>query len=303
MLYGIIDIGSNTMRLAIYIINGQRMEMLMKKKELVGLAGYVQDGVMTEAGIARAAGVLKEFQAFLATFNITNVVAFTTAALRNATNSREAVAALEQQTGLSIRVISGEEEATYDFIGATHDLVEDDGLILDVGGGSTEIVAYRARQIAEKVSLPLGSLGLRTGCVAGILPTRLESVRMTEQAEAAVAGLTGFAGVEAPEVVGIGGTFKGAQALYNTVYKQPATNHRMDVRRLRSLITDFLCDDGITERMTIQLMTSVPDRMHTIIPGLIIADTLARRFHAKQIIYSDSGVREGFIYAEIMQKK
>lgn len=302
MLYGIIDIGSNTMRLAIYIINGQRMEMLMKKKELVGLAGYVQDGVMSEAGIMRAAAVLKEFQQFLATFNITHVVAFTTAALRNARNSREAVAALEQQTGLTIRVISGEDEATYDFIGATHDLVEDDGLILDVGGGSTEIVTYRARQIAEKVSLPLGSLGLRTGRVAGILPTQAESLKMTEHAVAAVDELKGFAGVEVSDVVGIGGTFKGAQALYNTVFKQPATNHRMEVRQLRSLIGDFLCDDGITERMTIQLMTSVPERMHTIIPGLIIADALTRRFHAKNIIYSDSGVREGFIYAEIMGK-
>ena len=70
MLYGMIDIGSNTLRLAIYLIEGRRAEMLMKKKELVGLAGYVRDGVMQPEGIARAAKVLQGFQKFLQTFRI-----------------------------------------------------------------------------------------------------------------------------------------------------------------------------------------------------------------------------------------
>ena len=303
MLYGIIDIGSNTMRLAIYLIEGQRMEMLMKKKELVGLAGYLKDGVMQPEGIDRAAEVLQGFQSFLATFRITQVVAFTTAALRNAKNSKEAVAALEARTGLKIRVITGEEEATFDFIGATHDLTNDAGILLDVGGGSTEIVAYSGEEIEEKVSLPIGSLALRTDYVQGVLPLREECLRMHERAEGVLAGLMGFENLASPEIVGIGGTFKGANALYNLVYNQPATNKRMETRLMRGRIEDFQIDDGMTEPMTIQLMKAVPDRMHTIIPGLIIADVIARRFHARNIIYSDSGVREGFIYAEIIGKK
>ena len=280
MLYGIIDIGSNTMRLAIYLIEGQRMEMLMKKKELVGLAGYLKDGVMQPEGIDRAAEVLQGFQSFLATFRITQVVAFTTAALRNAKNSKEAVAALEARTGLKIRVITGEEEATFDFIGATHDLTNDAGILLDVGGGSTEIVAYSGEEIEEKVSLPIGSLALRTDYVQGVLPLREECLRMHERAEGVLAGLMGFENLASPEIVGIGGTFKGANALYNLVYNQPATNKRMETRLMRGLIEDFQIDDGMTEPMTI-----------------------ARRFHARNIIYSDSGVREGFIYAEIIGKK
>jgi len=86
------------------------------------------------------------------------VAAFTTAALRNAKNSREAVAAIEERTGIKIQVISGDEEATFDFIGATHNLQNDSGLLIDIGGGSTEIVTYRDRQIQYKTSLPIGSL-------------------------------------------------------------------------------------------------------------------------------------------------
>ena len=158
MLYGMIDIGSNTVRMAIYRIEGTHVEMLMKKKHTVGLAAYLKDGVMQKQGIDKAVEILKEFRAFLLSFNITHVVAFTTAALRNAKNSAAAVGEIERRTGLPIRVISGDEEATYDFIGATHDLSEDAGLLIDIGGASTEIVSYSSDKIEQKISLPIGLL-------------------------------------------------------------------------------------------------------------------------------------------------
>ena len=65
MLYGIIDIGSNTIRMAIYLIEGDRIEFLMKQKHTVGLAAYVHDGVMAPEGIEKAIEVLQEFKSFL----------------------------------------------------------------------------------------------------------------------------------------------------------------------------------------------------------------------------------------------
>ena len=99
MLYGMIDIGSNTVRMAIYRIEGTHVEMLMKKKHTVGLAAYLKDGVMQKQGIDKAVEILKEFRAFLLSFNITHVVAFTTAALRNAKNSAAAVGEIEGARG------------------------------------------------------------------------------------------------------------------------------------------------------------------------------------------------------------
>ena len=147
MLQAMIDIGSNTIRMAVYKIEDGHATQIMKRKHTVGLSAYVKDGVMQEEGVRRAAEVVSEYRDFLAGMGVENTVAFTTAALRNATNSAEAVAALESRTGLSIRVISGEEEAAFDFAGAIHDLSADKGVILDIGGGSTEIVTYRARRV------------------------------------------------------------------------------------------------------------------------------------------------------------
>lgn len=300
MLHGIIDIGSNTVRMAIYLIEGSHIEMLLKKKHTVGLAGYLKDGLMQQQGIDKAVEILEEFKSFLELFRITNVSAFTTAALRNAKNSREAVGQIEARTGLTIRVITGDEEATFDFIGATRTLSSDDGLLIDIGGGSTEIVTYRSRKIEYKTSLPIGSLAFRTQYVHGLLPTLTECMQMQAAAEEVLNGAEAFAGVQVDGIAGIGGTLKGASALYNILFNQPAANNRLETKRLRTIIGNFVSDHEMTQEMTIALMRAVPDRMHTIIPGLVIANVLARRFKAKVITYSDSGVREGYIYDQII---
>lgn len=302
MLLGMIDIGSNTIRMAIYLIEGSHIEMLLKKKHTVGLASYLKDNVMQPEGIDKAAEILNEFRGFLTTFQITQVTAFTTAALRNAENSREAVAEIERRTGFSIRVITGDEEAEFDFIGATHNLQNDSGLLIDIGGGSTEIVSYRDRTIRYKTSLPIGSLGLRTRYVTELLPSASECLAMRSEAGRMIENLDMPVSMSETAVVGIGGTFKGATALYNAMFNQPASNVRMETRRFMTMISALQRDQGMTQELAILLMRTVPERIRTIVPGLILADVLARRFHGKVITYSNSGVREGYIYDQILGK-
>ena len=302
MLHGIIDIGSNTIRMAVYLIEGGHFEQLMKQKNTVGLASYVEDGIMQPEGIDRAVETLLEYRKFLQCFKITQVAAFTTAALRNAKNSQQAVGEIESRTGIKIQVISGDEEATLDFIGATHSLNNASGLLIDIGGGSTEIVTYRDRQIQYKTSLPLGSLGFAKKYVSGILPTMQECMDMHGEAEATIGAAADFLSISEAEIVGIGGTFKGACALNNEVFNLPAVNRRLETKNIRTLISNFVSDMGMTQKMAVTLMRSVPERLRTIIPGLIIASVLSRRFQSHWITYSDSGVREGYIYDRIIGK-
>ncbi|MCR5758331.1 MAG: exopolyphosphatase [Selenomonas sp.] len=302
MLQGIIDIGSNTIRMAVYLIEGGHFEQLMKWKHTIGLASYVEDGVMQQAGIDRAVETILEYKEILYCFKISKVEAFTTAALRNAQNSRQAVAEIEDRTGITISVISGDEEATLDFIGATHSLNNTSGLLIDIGGGSTEIVTYRDRQIQYKTSLPIGSLSFAKKYVHSILPTMQECLEMNGEAEATIGAAADFSNICEAEIVGIGGTFKGACALNNELFNLPAVNQRLETKNIRQLIGNFVSDLGMTQDMAVSLMRSVPERIQTIIPGLVIADVLARRFQSHWITYSDSGVREGYIYSRILEK-
>lgn len=302
MLYGVIDIGSSTVRMAVYDISpAGGAEMLLKKKHVVGLAGYVEGGRMTQAGIDKAVEILQEFRAFLACFHIDHVCAFTTAALRNASNSREAVAEIERRTGLAIRVITGDEEATFDFIGATHGLAGESGLLVDIGGGSTELVLFAAGRIERKVSLPLGATALAARFSAEVLPSRAECAAMRAEAQEVLAGASSFARIQAPVLCGIGGTFKSGLALYRAVYgKSAGDDLTMEAARLPELIERFVRDRALPQEDVVLLMRAVPDRLPTILPGLVVADVIAKRFGAQRITYSDSGVREGFIYSEII---
>ena len=302
MLHAIIDIGSNTIRMAIYEIEGEHIDMLMKKKHMVGLASYLKDGVMQQEGIDKAVGVLQEFRSFLGSFRITDITAFTTAALRNARNSREAVEEIERRVGFSIQVISGDEEAEFDFIGATHNIAEDSGILADIGGASTEVVFFEERKIVKKVSLPMGSLMLHSKYSTDILPTSEECRKMREEAEQIFGEAVDFCGVSHENICGIGGTFKGAMALGNALFSMEISNTCMKAEKLREMIRRFQRDHEPGPRDIAVLMKTVPDRMHTLLPGLVIADVLARNFSSDMIIYSDSGVREGYIYDRIIGK-
>ena len=303
VLYAMIDVGSNTIRMAIYEIDGDRVEMVMKKKHTVGLASYVKDGIMRREGIEKVVEILKDYRDFLNDFGIHRITAFTTAALRNSINGRQAVDEVEYRTGIKIYLMSGDEEATFDFIGATHNLVDDDGLLIDIGGASTEIVYFKERTIKVKVSLPIGSLAFHTRYTGiHILPSASECDEMRAEAEATISAIKEFQAVSHAQICGIGGTFKGAMALYNSMYGLPRRNMRMEVKRISDILWRFQREHELIEPDKILLMRTVPERMHTFIPGLIIADVLAKRFGSHHIIFSDSGVREGYIYDRIIDQ-
>lgn len=300
MLYAIMDIGSSSIRLAVYHLEKDSMDLLLKKKHAIGLAGFIDNGCMTQAGIDKTVEFVKDFKNFLANFPIAAMDAITTAALRNCRNSKAAVCEIEKRTGISLRVISGDEEATFDFIGATHNRKDGSGLLVDIGGGSTEIVSYEHREIRFKISVPMGALSLRTDLVHGFLPSAAECQAMKAEAERMFDQVRGLQQHCAPAIIGMGGTFKSACALYNRLYHCDRYNTRMDVLKIEQIISEFQRDIPLAEEKTIVLMKAVPDRMQTIISGLIIADVLASRLGSNRISYSDTGVREGFICAEIL---
>ena len=126
MIQAIIDIGSNSIRLAIYKIDeSKEIKLLMNKKEIARLAAYVVNGIMTTEGIDKACYILSEFKNLLDNLQINNVISFATAAIRNARNSDEVVRCIENNTGLKIIVLSGKEEAGLGFLGAIKDIKND----------------------------------------------------------------------------------------------------------------------------------------------------------------------------------
>ena len=109
MIQAIIDIGSNTVRMAIYEIKDKNIDFLMKKKHMVGLAAYLENNTLSMSGVDKLCEVLNEFQSFLAFFKIDNLVAFATAALRNCNNREAVLQEIYRRTEINVKIISGDE--------------------------------------------------------------------------------------------------------------------------------------------------------------------------------------------------
>ena len=236
-MYAIIDIGSNTIRLNVYQVEEDgAIHSIFQSKETAGLAGYVQeDGSMSREGLDRAADALLRFRSILDALHIENRAVFATASLRNITNSEEAVFQLQERTGLMIRLLSGREEAILDYVGATSGMEErEQGMVLDIGGGSTEWVCFSQGRIRHAASIPLGSLNLYNRCVETLLPSPKEQAKIRKQVKKALdsAPLPDF---PCPVICGVGGTIRGAGKLCNYLYKLPAGNRTITLNMVDSI--------------------------------------------------------------------
>ena len=155
-MYAIIDIGSNTIRLVLYKIENNQIKSLLNKKSPAGLAGYInKDRCLKKSGIRKAVAVLSEFREILDHMTIQEVFPFATASLRNINNAPEVLEAIRENCGFEVRILSGEEEAIFDYYGALQAMEIDKGLLTDIGGGSTELVFYQDHTIQRATSLPV----------------------------------------------------------------------------------------------------------------------------------------------------
>ena len=298
---GIADVGSNTMRLSIFHYDEAGFRSLLNKKEMAGLAGYVKEGALSPEGIRVACRVLLSFRLLLENLGISEFYVFATASLRNISNTEEALDTIRAETGVALEVISGSEEANLSFCGAlsVSQQQENTGLLADIGGGSTELVAYENGAIRSSRSLPMGSLSLYTRYVSGLFPTPEESrlIRRQVRQELSRAGCDD--GTQFPHLLGVGGTIRAVGKLCDDL-NGGMPGRLLSAKEIRELYHLLKKGDKSTLR---QILRSSPDRIHTFLPGLIILNTVIKTHGVETVSVSAQGVREGYLLRRVMGKR
>src|ERR1051326_8436814 len=148
MRRAVIDVGTNSVKLLVAEVSGQRVQPLLEKSEQTRLGrGFYETHFLQPAAIAQAAKAVAAFAALALQWESAAIRLIATSAARDAKNQDELVAALTHAAGVKVEVISGEEEAELVFRGVNTDPKLDGQrlLILDVGGGSTEFIAGEGR--------------------------------------------------------------------------------------------------------------------------------------------------------------
>lgn len=301
LIHAIIDIGSNTIRLSVFAIEGDRVRNLFNEKATTGLASYRESGKLTKEGIQRLVQTLSDYLIVIDNFEeIQETHAFATASIRNVTNADQVLARVKEDTGLDIELLSGKEEAALAFIGAVESVKDTPrGVLTDIGGGSSELVLFEEGQILDSASIDMGSLSVYKDYVEGLFMTSAERQTMDERLKFLLAA-QGMERENFPLLCAVGGSARATLKLYNERYEEHPSNNRMNTDDLKALMKSLL-DMENKEKMNIILKTKA-DRIHTFLPGMCILYRVAKYFHTEEIIVSQTGIREGYVYQRIMRR-
>ena len=300
-MIGIVDIGSNTIRLFCYEIQeDHKFCCVIHKKEVAGLAGYIdKKGKMTDEGIERAIKAIENFKSVIQHIEFDSIHFFATAAIRNTTNCDEIVSRIYLKTGYQVHVLSGKEEAICDFVGVSGDDNVQNGMVVDIGGGSTEIVSFENKSVVYATSLSAGSLNTYKEYVKNIVPTKIELSDIRKN-------IKKLLGTEEKNIneekcaYGVGGSIRAILRLYNEEYGMDDSNRDMESDKLKKILKlyeenkDYLID---------RIIKTAPERLHTIIPGFTILCTVIKYYNLRNIHVSRYGVREGYLMRYVLKVK
>lgn len=293
----VVDLGSNTIRLSVYRVDeGLNFERLFSQKEMAGLVNYISAGVLSPEGIERACTALTDFQELLTLLHVREVHVFATASLRNIRNTDEAVETIRRRTGLFVDVLPGPVEAELGYYGALRTLDLRSGALFDIGGGSTELVQVRRGRILQGQSLPLGSLTLFNAYVSGVWPKEKELKAIREAARRALQGAN-LPKKRVKRVIGVGGTARAVLKIANASLDRPEEERRLTPEQLHELTGILTRRDQRARKL---ILNACPDRLHTLLPGIVLMDTVCRRLCSEMLYISPFGVREGYLCRRLL---
>lgn len=296
MKYGITDIGSNTIRFNIYNHKNGKSKRLISKKKTAGLISYKKNGKLSKKGIKVLVSTVKKFKKNLKELEVDKTYYFATACLRNVDNTEEVLDIVKNETGITIHVLTSEEEAilTFDALKGK-DLDRDEGVLIDVGGGSSEITVFENNTPLDDVSLPVGSLLMYEEYVSLMFPNEEEKEaihqRVVEEIEK-----SGIEKYDQEIMFGIGGTVRVINKMLIHLNLKDETSPLIPIHLLDTLLDELKTN---TKEDFDKVLQVKAERIHTLIPGLIIIKTIAEYFEVEYLHIIHHSLKEGVLHSII----
>lgn len=298
--YAAIDIGSNSVRMeAAEVSPGQEPRILASDREVTRLGESVfRNGSVSEEAMHSTCAVLARMAELYRRLDVVGVRVVATSAIRDTRNKREFLHRASEAAGSPVEIISGREEARLIHLGVESNWPQDGKrvLMIDIGGGSAEIIAAEGSLLREAFSRPLGAVRLRENFLKDDPPTprQLHQMReyICEKLSTAVRRLTNW---QWDRTIATSAT---ASAIASAVARQTRSK-RDEVDRLRVSTAQvrglYQTIAGLSLAKRRRIDGIGPRRAEIIVPGVAVLLDFLEAFHRPAVYYSRAGVRDGII--------
>ncbi len=296
MKVGLIDLGSNSIRLVVYQTIGDQLIKLVNIRQKAQSILYVIDNKMTQEGIELIVTVLDELIETAKTFDLDHFKIFATASLRNIDNTKEAVGAIESMIHHPIEVLSEKDETLYGFEGVSKkEPLPPKGLLIDIGGGSLEMTYFENDKAVYTYPLPVGSLSFYHNHVFELIPTLKEQQDMREDIRYKFSQIPWLKNIMIDTIIGIGGSSRALIRLSRELEHIP-------IKQTTSIISkkDVEKISKLDIHASKTILKATPNRLITIVPAAIMVDELMSLTKASTFKASSYGVREGYLFRKIL---
>ena len=288
---GVIDIGSNSVRLVVYEGLTRTPTPLFNEKTLAGLGREVQSkGLLAADSVEKALGALKRFRALCDIMHVEDLHVVATAAAREARNGKSFIADAERICRADIQVLSGAREARLTALGVVSGFHRPDGLVGDLGGGSLELARVHNTTIGKGVTLPLGGLAL--------LDRSERSVKRAEKiVKSALNKMPMLKAARDRTFYAVGGTWRALARLHmwQTGYPLHVT-HGYVVRAREALEFSRLVRRVSPDTLS-QIEVVTDARRPLLAYAAVVLEHIVRKSEPKDVVFSALGVREGLLYS------
>jgi exopolyphosphatase/guanosine-5'-triphosphate,3'-diphosphate pyrophosphatase len=292
------DLGSNSFRLVVFTAADGWWRRTDEIYEPVRIgAGLAETGRLSEAGIARGLATTEVFAHFVAATGVEEVDAVATSAIRDATNAADFL----EHAALPVRVLSKEEEARMGYLAAVNSTTLADGAVLDLGGGSMQLVRVASRFPRELQSWPLGAVRMTERFGLGEGPASKRHLReLRDHVEAELESAPWLGKLGGQRLVGIGGTVRNLAAAVQRATGVPEFGVQGFVIERAALadLVERLAAMEPAERARVPGIK--PARADLILAGAAVVLTVVELADVPAIEVTEAGLREGVFFSRYL---
>ncbi|MCE3022467.1 exopolyphosphatase [Staphylococcus pasteuri] len=301
---GLIDIGSNTIRLVIFGFDkATGLNEILNIKTPARLSQYLtKDNDMNNEGIQVLTEALSSFNKVATKFKVDELHPIATAAIRQSNNQKDIIKKVKKDTGVEIKIVPEEDEAFYGYYAITHTTDIEDGVSVDIGGGSTEVTLFKDKQLKEAHSFPFGVVSLKRQFFGDKDHNDKSAIKGMEKFLSEQFDQLDWLKDQKVALVGVGGSARNVARIHQSEHSYPiggVHNYTMSDKDIEEVF-DLIRKSSRDELTNLDGLSR--DRVDIILPSVSVFKTLYKKIDATQFTFSRKGIREGYIMNAIRQR-